>query len=126
MKNITTILESYGYKLGENDDFLLSILKTTVENSIKIRANIKEIPEELYHVVEKRVIGEFLASKLSNGNLESSNISFEPIVKSIQEGKVEITYETEGQDKTKILMAYFGMLMAYGEEEIISFRKLRW
>lgn len=126
MDNILLILQSFGYTVGEVDKPLLSFIKTTVENSIKIRANLKEIPEELYHVVEKRVIGEFLASKLSNGGLENSNINFEPIVKSIQEGKVNITYDTESQDKTKLLATYCGMLIAYGEPEIIAFRKLRW
>lgn len=120
------ILQSFGYTVGEVDKPLLSFIKTTVENSIKIRANLKEIPKELKSVVEKRVIGEFLASKLSNGGLENSNINFEPIVKSIQEGKVNITYDTESQDKAKLLATYCGMLIAYGEPEIIAFRKLRW
>lgn len=126
MENILLILQSFGYTVGEEDKPLLVFIKTTVENSIKIRANITKIPKELEKVIEKRVIGEFLATKLSNGGLENSNINFEPIVKSIQEGKVNITYETESQDKTKLLSTYCGMLIAYGEHEIIAFRKLRW
>ncbi|MDY5795460.1 MAG: hypothetical protein SPJ84_06510 [Fusobacterium gastrosuis] len=126
MDNIIEILRIFGYTVGEEDKPLLAFIKTTVENSIKIRANITKIPKELEKVIEKRVIGEFLATKLSNGGLENSNINLEPIVKSIQEGKVNITYETESQDKTKLLTTYCGMLIAYGEHEIITFRKLRW
>lgn len=126
MDEIINTLKSFGYTVGEADKPLLSFIKTTVENSIKIRANINEIPEALNNVVAKRTIGEFLASKIGNGSLENSKINLDPIIRTIQEGKVTITYETAGKSKEDMLSVFTGMLIAYGEEEIISFRRLRW
>lgn len=126
MEYIKEMLKSFGYTVGEADKPLLTFILESVENSIKSRANISEIPKELKTVIGKRVLGEFLASKLSTGNFISESLNLEPIVKSISEGKVSITYETEGQSKEVVLKTYCGMLIAYGEEEILSFRKLRW
>lgn len=126
MDEIINTLKSFGYTVGEADKPLLSFIKNTVENSIKIRANITEIPEALNNVVAKRTIGEFLASKSGNGSLENSKIDLEPIIKTIQEGRVSITYETNTKNKEEMLKLFIGMLIAYGEEEIISFRRLRW
>lgn len=126
MDEIINTLKSFGYIVGEADKPLLSFIKTTVENSIKIRANINEIPEALNNVVTKRTVGEFLASKIGNGSLENSKIDLEPVIKTIQEGRVSITYETNTKNKEEMLKVFIGMLIAYGEEEIISFRRLRW
>lgn len=126
MDKIINTLKSFGYTVGEADKPLLSFIKNTVENSIKIRANITEIPEALNNVVAKRTIGEFLASKSGNGSLENSKINLEPVIKTIQEGRVSITYETNIKNKEEMLKVFIGMLIAYGEEEIISFRRLRW
>lgn len=126
MDEIINTLKSFGYIVGEADKPLLSFIKTTVENSIKIRANITEIPQPLNNVVAKRTIGEFLASKIGNGSLENSKINLEPVIKTIQEGRVSITYETNTKNKEEMLKVFIGMLIAYGEEEIISFRRLRW
>ena len=126
MDAIEKLLQSFGYAVGEADRPLLSFIRNTVENSIKIRANIMEIPQELLPVVEKRTVGEFLASKLSTGDFKSDSIDLEPLVKTIQEGKVTITYDTSGQTREMMLKTYCGMLIAYGELEIVAYRKLRW
>ncbi len=110
-------LAGLGYEISEDDAELISFCSKKVENDIKNRTNLADIPEGLREVFIDRVCGEVLMSKLMSGELDGG----EGGVKSITEGDVSVSFS--GGVSVRDLI---DRLLASGRGELICYRKIRW
>ncbi len=126
LEDVTKRLETFGYTVTENDEWLIGFIIRKVDNHIKLECNIKEIPQELNEIIVDMAVGEFLLEKKSMGELAGFNL--DAVVKSIQEGDTNLTYAIgEGsntpEQRLDGLIAY---LMEYGKNKLVSYRCIKW
>ena len=122
--DIKNRLENLGYTVKESDDVILGLYLEKVENSIKTRCSITEIPSELNQIVADRVFGEFLFYLKSTNNLEG--IKFEAAIKEIKDLDTTVVYAVGSDSSEKQFDLLIEGLRTSGEKEFISFRRLRW
>ena len=118
-------LISLGYKLEENDDWILCFAMQTVENHIKNSCNVTSIPDELSNVAIDRVCGEFLFAKKQTGQLVIEGLDLTGAIASISEGDTSVSFVSGAtdDDRFNLLVNY---LMTKGEGDFVCFRKLKW
>ena len=126
IEEVKARLASFGYEVGESDEWMLTFLIQKVENHIKNICNVSTIPEELLNIAVDMVVGEFLFNKKSTGNLAGFNLEID--IKQMQEGDTSITYAIGDGDLTpeKRLDLLIDYLMNRGKNEIISHRSIKW
>lgn len=118
-------LISLGYKLKENDDWILCFAMQGVENHIKTSCNVTSIPDELSNVAVDRVCGEFLFTKKQTGQLTIDGLDLTGAIASISEGDTSVTFVSGAtdDDRFNLLVNY---LMTKGEGDFVCYRKLKW
>ena len=122
-------LENLGYTYDESKDkaILESFVIPKVENHIKNETNQTKVPKELKYVAIDMVCGEFLFAKKNSGQFGIADAKVENDLKRLTEG--DVTYEyaiTEGQSSDTKLDALINYLINGHDDELITFRKLRW
>lgn len=122
--DIVNRLKSLSYTIvKEKDDIILKYTLDKIEQSIMSTTNLSAVPDELHFVVVERVCGEFLTVMKNTNQLADEDI--ETIVKSIREGDTTITFDENSSPQAKY-DALMYKLSIYGEDEILSYRKMRW
>ena len=118
-------LISLGYKLEENDDWILCFAMQGVENHIKNSCNVISIPDELFNIAVDRVCGEFLFTKKQTGQLTIEGLDLTGSIASISEGDTSVSFVTGATDDDRFnqLVNY---LMTKGEGEFVCYRKVKW
>ena len=118
-------LISLGYKLEENDDWILCFAMQGVENHIKTSCNVTSIPDELSNVAVDRVCGEFLFTKKQTGQLTIDGLDLTGAIASISEGDTSVSFVSGAtdDDRFNLLVNY---LMNKGEGDFVCFRRLKW
>lgn len=124
--DVSKLLESLGYVLKPEDDWLLGFTIQKVENSIKNDCNVSVVPDGLYYSAVNMTVGNFLFSLKSSGKLLEFN--FEAAIKQIQEGDTSITFaigdgSTTPEKRFDSLISY---LMNFGKGEFASHRCIKW
>lgn len=118
-------LISLGYKLKENDDWILCFAMQNIENQIKNTCNITSIPDGLFNVAVDMVCGEFLFAKKQSGQLDIANLDLNGAITSIHEGDTTVQFASGASDEEK-----FDQLLNHlshkGKGEFICYRKLKW
>ena len=122
-------LENLGYTYDESKDkpILNQFIIPKIENHIKNTTNQGEVPEELNFIAVDMVCGEFLLAKKNSGQfgIDESKVSSD--IKRLTEG--DVTYEyavTDGESADTKLDALINYLIHGHDDELITFRKLRW
>ena len=126
--DVGKLLESFGYELQDGDDWLLGFCIQGVEASIKNDCNTSSIPCGLKKVAAEMIVGKFLFTKKSAGQLQGFDLNLDAAVKQIQEGDTNVTFAFGDGSKTPeqrldLLLAY---LMEHGKGEFVHYRRLRW
>jgi len=116
-------LSSLDVEIESSDEWMLGFIIQKVQNKIKNYCNTLAIPEELFNVAIDMVAGEFLFTKRGQGKLEGFNV--ETAIKQIQEGDTNITF-VEGQSDSEKMDSLITFLMTNGNNQFISFRRLKW
>ena len=118
-------LVSLGYKLKENDDWILCFAMQNVENHIKNSCNVTSIPDGLFSVAVDKVCGEFLYAKKQSGQLEITGLDLDGAIASISEGDTSVSFNVDSSDESKFnqLIQY---LITKGEGDFVCYRKLKW
>lgn len=118
-------LISLGYKLEENDDWILCFAMQNVESRIKNICNVTLIPDELFYIAVDMVCGEFLFTKKQSGQLDIADLDLNGVVTSIHEGDTTIQFASGASDEEK-----FDQLLNHlshkGEGDFVCFRRLKW
>ena len=118
-------LISLGYKLEENDDWILCFAMQGVENHIKSSCNVTSIPNELFNVAVDRVCGEFLFTKKQTGQLNIDGLDLTGAIASISEGDTSVSFVAGAtdDDRFNLLVNY---LMNKGDGDFVCYRRLKW
>lgn len=124
-KAVLQRLISLGYKLEENDGWMICFAIQKVENHIKSSCNVTSIPDELSNVAVDRVCGEFLFAKKQTGKLELTDLDLDGAITSIHEGDVTVQFATGSSDEDKF-DSFLNYLLHSGEGDFVCYRKLKW
>lgn len=121
-------LDSYGYVVETSDTWVLPFIVEKVENHIKNRCNISEIPGELYQIAVDMVCGYFLQEKKAVNPERLTGFDLDAAIKQISEGDTTVTFalgegSTTPEQRLDTLITY---LITYGEKELVSYRCLKW
>ena len=124
-KAVMQRLISLGYKLQENDDWILCFAMQGVENHIKSSCNVTSIPDELSNVAVDRVCGEFLFTKKQTGQLTIKGLDLDGAIASISAGDTSVSFVSGATDDDRFnqLVNY---LMTKGEGDFVCYRKIKW
>ena len=115
-------LISLNYELLSSDDWLIFFSLDVVVNEIKNVCNITEVPQGLEHVVVERTCGRFLMNKKQSGQLESIDLPLDQV----KLGDTTVSFSEQGQSQEMLFNNFVSLLLAYGKEDILCYRKLRW
>lgn len=121
-KTVIELLKPFGVEIAEDDFSLLFLIQSTTQDILNF-CNLKELPKELEHVVERRVVANVLNLKLQASGEES--IEVEKGIKSITEGDVSVSYDTS-LDKGVLIARFIKDNMKYGVDNLYGFRDFRW
>lgn len=106
-------LSDMGFETQENEEEELQRAILRAETSVRNYINCESVPEELRYTLLDIAAGEYLLAAKS----ERENVG----VKSISEGDVTVSFESESE--TDMLI---DRLLEGGREEMLSFRRLVW
>ena len=99
------------------------ILPKNLQN-LKNILNRKEVPDELYYVFLCRCVGEYLNTKYSTNTLNIDTLNFEPMLASLTEGGVSMSFK--GNTNQETFSNVVQRLMDYGDQEIYRYRFVGW
>lgn len=121
-KSVIELLKSFGVEVAEDDFSLLFSIQSITQDILNF-CNLKELPKELEHVVERRVVANLLNLKLQASG--EGSIEVEKGIKSITEGDVSVSYDTS-LDKGVLIARFIKDNLKYGMDNLYSFRDFRW
>ena len=120
-------LETLGYNVNDSDLTLIQLTINGVEQNIKNFCNIIDIPSELYAIAVDMAAGTLLKTKSSIGENVCDSIDFESDnVKSISEGDVSVTYNSDSSSSATAKYNALLEKLCNRDNELIAFRRLRW
>lgn len=126
-EDVVEKLSTLGYNLDDGDIVTLQLAINGTEQYIKNFCNISEIPTELYYVAVDMAAGTLLKTKQSIGIDVCGSIDFEnDNIKSITEGDVSITYNSDNNNSTTAKYNALLNKLCNRDSELVAFRKLRW
>jgi len=118
-------LKSLGYIVTNDDKFALTFIIDKVTNTVKNECNVGAIPEGLYQIAVDMVCGEFLKGKNATGQLDTSTINTDAVVKQIREGDTTVTYAVSDGDAS-VFDTLIDFLINYGKSQFLTYRRIRW
>lgn len=118
-------LVSFGYKLKEDDSWVICFAMQKVENHIKNSCNTTDVPDGLFHVAVDMVCGEFLFTKKQTGKLELTDLDLDGAITSIKEGDIQVNFANGSSDEDKFNL-FLNYLLHNGEGDFVCYRKLKW
>lgn len=126
---ITKRLKDLGYEYDESKDkeILESFVIPKIENHLKNETNQDKVLDELKYIAIDMVCGEFLLAKKNSGQFGIDESKASSNLKRLTEG--DVTYEyavTDGESADTKLDALLNYLLHGHDDELITFRKLRW
>ena len=123
IEELKNMLLGYNYTLQDNDKLFDIILPKNLQN-LKNILNRKEVPDELYYVFLCRCVGDYLNVKYSTNTLNIDTLSFEPMLASLTEGGVSMSFK--GNTNQETFSNVVQRLMDYGNKEIYRYRFVGW
>ena len=124
IEDITSRLETFGYKFNEaSDTFALTFAKDKAERHIKNVINDSDIPEESKFATVDAICAEFLILKKGTGQLTDELI--ESVVKSVKMGDATVTLD-ESASADQQFDAIVKSMMNYYSDDFMRFRKMVW
>ena len=123
IEDLKNMLLGYNYTLQDNDKLFDIILPKNLQN-LKNILNRKEVPDELYYVFLCRCVGEYLNTKYSTNTLNIDTLNFEPMLASLTEGGVSMSFK--GNTNQETFSGVVQRLMDYGNQEIYRYRFVGW
>lgn len=122
LDDVTKRLESFGYFTNLNDSWVIDYIIKKIENHIKNQCNTNTVPDGLHQIAVDMVVGEFLLGKKSTGQL--TEVDIEPVVKQLQEGDTNITFDITATPEKRLDMLIQYLLHA--EADFAHYRCIKW
>lgn len=108
------------------DGFLLEYAIQHITNYMNNQTNLTAIPEELFTTAVNMVVGEFLWSKKSMGQLDIETLNFDAPVKQVQDGDTNVVYAVESKDSTEAKFTAFINQLRMPDISFAKYRVFRW
>jgi hypothetical protein len=133
IQDVTERLQSLGYTVVSEDNWLLNFLNNSGEKQIIHDCGVFDsstktvvIPDALHQTAVDRVCGEFLKNKKVSGSV--SGFVLDAVVKQIQEGDTTTTYAIGSGDKTpeQRFDELVDRLINGGNDALVSHRCFQW
>lgn len=118
-------LESFGYEMTNEDNWMIQFASEKVANNIKNRCNVSSIPDGLFHIAVDMTCGEFLLAMKQMGKLNLSDLDLNGAITSIKEGDVQVNF-ANGQSDEEKLNSFLNYLLHGKDGELVCYRKLKW
>lgn len=116
----TTIERLSEWKIKNIQPFELAFAVQSVIESIKNSTNQLTVPEGLIFTAVDMICGEFLQKRLDGGNLPEFEVS--KALKTLRVGDTTTTYQDSGKSGIELLINS----LKGREEDVLSYRKLKW
>lgn len=116
-------LASMSYEVKDKDSFILDFIIDKVEQDIKNRTNLDEVPDGLHYVWVERVCGEFLKGLYASNLLTDTQIK--SVVASIKVGDTNTSFDVNSSPQARF-SAYISYLSSIGEDDFAKYRKFVW
>jgi len=124
-KEIQDRLKSFGYEYAEDEDKSgIDFCIAKVEAEIKNFCNIRKIPKELKWVLIDMVVGEYFFMR-KNAGLSLGSIEIKPVISSINEGDVSVSYVNDGSNEKRFDKLINDLINGH-ESSLIRYRKMVW
>ena len=123
IEDLKNMLLGYNYTLQDDDKLFDIILPKNLQN-LKNILNREEVPDELYYVFLCRCVGDYLNTKYSTNTLNIDTLNFEPMLASITEGRVSMSFK--GNTNQETFSNLIQGLINYGKKEIYRYRFVGW
>lgn len=116
-------LDSFGYKVTEEDAFGIAFSVQKSETNIKNDCNITEIPEGLQQTLCDMSCSDFLSVKYRTGKLNLSDLDLDGAISSVSEGDTSISFDKSTTDEGK-----FNALVSTLSERgnLACYRRFKW
>ncbi len=126
LRDVFMLIQAIGYTIDDADEWLVGFCVQKVEQEIKNACNVQSVPDGLTKCATGLVVADFLTLKRANGNLDIESLTFDPVLKSIQEGDTQINYATETVSSGEQRLNLFLAACYQGREQFIGYRRLKW
>lgn len=111
---------------GNVDEMIINFSIDKVTNHINNQTNLNEIPEGLFEIVVDMVVGDFLYTKKSMGQLNIETLDFDLIAKQVQDGDTNVTFAVETNSTPEAQFNAFINYLRHAETDFIRYRVLLW
>lgn len=108
------------------DEMIINFCIDKVTNHIKNQTNLNEIPEGLIEIAVDMVVGDFLYTKKSMGQLNIETLDFDLIAKQVQDGDTNVTFAVEAKSTPEAQFNSFISYLRHEETDFIRYRVLLW
>ncbi len=129
IKSVMGYSTHYKLVVDTSDYFFLGKVESVTRDILNY-CNLTKIPNELEHVVARRVFGEMLRAKLETGGFKKADDNIEDAgeIKSISEGDTRIEYaqKSNALDEEVAIRALIDESCKFGKDYLNEFRKIRW
>lgn len=119
---LNSLIKEYGADITTDSPMAAFMINSVIQD-IKNFCAINYLPEELEHVVIRRVLGQMLQFTVQiNGG---DSLKVDAMIKSISEGDTSISYDSK-LDRGMVIFSFIEESKIYGQDDLYSFRKMRW
>ncbi|MGG0663412.1 hypothetical protein ABE042_04810 [Viridibacillus arvi] len=130
LQDVKERLKSLGITVSSEpanaDEMILNFSIEKVKNHINNQTNLSEIPEALHEIEVDMVVGEFLYSKKSMGQLNIESIDFDAVAKQVQDGDTNTTFAISESSTPEAQFNEFLNYLRHNETDFVRYRVLLW
>lgn len=111
---------------NSNDEQIITFSVEKVIFYVQSRTNLKEVPETLNKVAIDMVVGDFLSTKHSMGQLDLSTLNFEAITKQVQDGDTTVTFAVKDDYSPEAMFYSIVERMRKSDVKWSDYRVIKW
>ncbi|WP_400194616.1 hypothetical protein [Lysinibacillus telephonicus] len=111
---------------SSSDNFILSFTIDKVTNHIKNQTNLSSIPNGLKEIAIDMVVGEFLLTKKSMGQLDIATLNFDLMAKQVQDGDTNVTFAVNENTTPEAQFNTFLNYLRHNDTDFARYRVLVW
>ncbi|PAE20507.1 hypothetical protein CHH80_10870 [Bacillus sp. 7504-2] len=130
LEDVKNRLESLGISVSSTptstDIVLLKFAIDKVENHIKNQTNLSSIPKGLKEIAIDMVVGEFLLTKKSMGQLNIESLNFDFVAKQVQDGDTNVSFAVNEKTTPEGQFDAYVNYLRHNDVDFVKYRVLTW
>jgi hypothetical protein len=121
-ERVTDMISGFGFEVEDEDNDFIRLCIDSAKEYILDYCNLNTLPPNLISACAELACGKYLKKKLAMGELE--NADFDMAVQSLQEGDVNISYNTDKSSRNIFIDIVENLNDI--SERLIRYRKINW